>query len=128
MTRHVNVPLSNDLYEQIRRRAAQLDKDVGQLPAEHVTATFPLETAAETDPVERERAAYRRLHPTLHDRYRGQFVAIHGQQLVDHDADKMALVARIDERYPDRFVLIRRVQTDPEPVYRRIGVRWADHP
>lgn len=71
--------------------------------------------ASETfDPMDREVAAFRQLHVSLLKHYRGEYVAIHQGQLVDHDSDKVALLERIEKTYPDEFVLIRPVQEQPE--------------
>jgi hypothetical protein len=49
--------------------------------------------------------------------YVGQFVAIFQQEVVDHDCDEQALLARINERYPDDVVLIRQVLEQDEPPF-----------
>ncbi|MCK5750769.1 MAG: hypothetical protein KAH44_31420 [Oricola sp.] len=64
--------------------------------------------------IESEISAFHRLHPTLLEHYPGEFVAIYDQQLVDHDPQKLALYQRIQERYPEQFVLLRRVEKEPE--------------
>lgn len=66
------------------------------------------------DNVQAEIEAYHRLHPKLWEKYPGEYVAIHKQKLVDHDADKQALYARIRETFPNQFVLRRRVEEEPE--------------
>ena len=60
-----------------------------------------------------EKAAYLRLYPELKTQYAGQYVAIHDGQLVDHDTDYGALFERIDDRFPDRFVWLTRVEDEP---------------
>jgi hypothetical protein len=64
--------------------------------------------------VERERAAYLRLYPHLKQTHAGKYVAIHNAQLVDYDTDEAALFARIDDKYPDEFVWLTRVNEKPE--------------
>jgi len=56
--------------------------------------------------LEREQAWWSAL--PLHEReaYEGEFVAIHNQELVDHDKDKAALHHRIRARYGDTAILI----------------------
>lgn len=41
---------------------------------------------------------------------RHKFVAIHGGNVVDHDADKFALARRVSQTFPEQVVLITRVQ------------------
>jgi hypothetical protein len=74
---------------------------------------------------EREAEAFRRLHPTLWQNYAGEYVAIFQEQLVDHGPDLTALFKRIEERYPDNFVLVRPVREEPEIVYQDRSIRWA---
>lgn len=66
------------------------------------------------DNVQAEIEAYHRLHPTLWEKYPGEHVAIHSQKLVDHDPDYSALYQRIDQAYPQEFVLLRLVEEEPE--------------
>lgn len=65
--------------------------------------------------VDAEIAAYHQLHPMLLAEHAGEYVAIAEQVLVDHDVDKLALYRRIQARYPEQFVLVRRVDRMPEP-------------
>ena len=48
---------------------------------------------------EREYRAFQRLHPQLLPTYRDQYVAIHEEQVVDHDTDDIALILRVHARY-----------------------------
>ncbi|MEZ4677791.1 MAG: DUF5678 domain-containing protein [Caldilineaceae bacterium] len=66
------------------------------------------------DPIDREVAAYEALHASLLKRYANQYVAIYQGKLIDHDRDKLALFQRIEEKYPNEFVLMRPVQEQPE--------------
>jgi hypothetical protein len=56
--------------------------------------------------------------------YPGEYVAIYGGQLVDHDLDRVALLNRIDKKHPNVFVLIRPVLENPEIIYEHRSVRW----
>jgi hypothetical protein len=72
---------------------------------------------SEPDPaVAREQAAYHAMHKMLWEHYPHEHVAIHGERLVDHDVDGLALSKRIYSQYPDRFVLIRQVEANSDPV------------
>jgi PHD/YefM family antitoxin component YafN of YafNO toxin-antitoxin module len=46
-------------------------------------------------PLEPEREAFQRLLPELLKTHRGQFVAVHGGQVIDSDPDKEALARRV---------------------------------
>jgi predicted transcriptional regulator len=60
-----------------------------------------------------EVAAYERMHEVLKTQYLGDWVAIHNQNLVDHDRDGEALYARVREMFGRTSVLIRRVTEQP---------------
>lgn len=119
MTLHINVPLSESTYKRVKQWADMRRQDVGEAIAEYLDDTLPaaekaLVAPAEVDPaVEREEAAYIRLHPQLKKTHFGQYVAIYGGELVDHDQDYGSLFERIDDRYPDEFVWMTRVESEP---------------
>ncbi len=56
--------------------------------------------------LQREREAFTALHTTLLAQYPGEYVAIHGGALVDHDKDGLALSLRVHQRFSDEFVWI----------------------
>jgi len=62
-----------------------------------------------------EEAAFEAMQQTLLAQYAGEFVAIHQQQVVDHDPDELTLFDRICHDYPDEVVLIRPVLATLEP-------------
>ena len=64
-----------------------------------------------------EMQAFQAMHAELLVQYRGEFVAIYQGKLIDHDADQLALFQRTQQRHPNRTVLIKPVQDDPEEVY-----------
>lgn len=67
--------------------------------------------------MEQEQAAYEHImREELLATQEGQYVTIHGGELVDADADQMALARRINADYPDRVVHIRFVRRGPNPV------------
>ncbi len=67
--------------------------------------------------MQHESDAFRHMHADLLARYPNEYVAIHQGQLVDHDADQLALLARIEDRYPDVPVLIRQVLAEPDEIF-----------
>jgi hypothetical protein len=108
--------------------AVQIDIDVWQeivmllqkvMPAGAVSSAisaYPVNTHRAT--MQREIAAYVAMHPTLVENYLGQYVAVYQGQLVDHDADAVALHHRITAAYPGEVVLQRQVQHEATPVLR----------
>ena len=61
-----------------------------------------------------ESKAFRAMHAELLQRYRGEYVAIHDGEVVDHDVDLCALNRRIRARYGRIAVLLQRVTERPE--------------
>ena len=66
--------------------------------------------------MEQEAEAFHRLHSELLATIPGEYAAIHGGQLVDHDADQLALLGRIEARFPGLPVLIRQVRPEVEQI------------
>lgn len=60
-----------------------------------------------------EMQAYIAMHPDLLQKHRNQYVAIYNGELIDHDEQFDALLARIDAAYPDQFVWLTRVEEQP---------------
>lgn len=125
--------LFRDLFREVLEEA---DFAEGKIPTiqSHLNAdnTFEednkFEDNAFEEVVAREIAAFHELHPTLLQQYLGEFVAIQEQTVVDHDVEKLALYERIHNMYPNQFVLMRRVEDEPEPElhFRLTGceIRW----
>jgi prevent-host-death family protein len=87
----------------------------GQTSGTAVRPTFF--TAVHNDDMDREIAAYEAQYTGLVASYLGQYVAFYQGELVDHDQDQVALLKRIDGRFPSAIVLIRQVQpTLPGPI------------
>jgi len=119
MTQNIVVSLSDQSYRRLKRWAEKRDQDMGDAIAEFLAQNLPDADELNVPPTEadpdvaREKAAYLRLYPQLKTQYAGQYVAIHDGQLVDHDTDYGALFERIDDRFPDRFVWLTRVEDEP---------------
>lgn len=56
---------------------------------------------------------YLRQHQHLLARYRGQYIAMHQGEVIDHDIDEVALSRRVRIRYGDTTILITPVLPDP---------------
>lgn len=63
----------------------------------------------QNEKLDREIAAFVRLQPTLHRMLPDVWVAIHDEQVVDHDADRRLLYRRIRAAYGAIPVLLRHV-------------------
>ncbi len=65
------------------------------------------------DPLAAEQQAFERQKPQLLRRYPGQFVAIYGGRMVDHDKEAEALAGRLFAKLGDVPFLIARVEKRP---------------
>jgi hypothetical protein len=76
---------------------------------------------------EREYRAFLRLLPELLEKHRGQYVAIHGEQVVDTDKDDIALVQRVHARVGYVPIFVGLVSDSPPlvrvPHYRAYHAR-----
>ncbi len=61
----------------------------------------------------REEDAFIKMHSILCQNYLNQYVAIHGSEMVDHDADLELLTLRMYERFSDQPVWIAPVRQQP---------------
>jgi hypothetical protein len=119
MTQYISVPLSEKEYRRLKKWAESRQQDIGEAIADYLADALPVSEENAVPPsepnpqIEREEAAYLQLHPQLKKKYGGQYVAIHEGQMVDHDADYGSLFERIDDRYPDKFVWLTRVEDEP---------------
>jgi hypothetical protein len=71
-------------------------------------------TAAEREVIEREQTWWLGLPLNERARYEGQYVAVHGQQVVDSDHDDLVLFRRIRSRYGRTPVLMLPAEGPPE--------------
>lgn len=134
MTTHVTLTVPDELYRRAERMARLKDQDVRDLLTEVLTKSILQDQALERDGliydpdevVEREKAAYIAMHPMLWREHAGEHVAIHGGKLIDHDVDGVALSQRIYEKYPNEFVLIRQVESEPDRVLKFRSPRFVE--
>lgn len=111
----VTILLPDTIYRQAQAAARQAQRPVPEVLAEALENAFPaVYVSPDREVMEREEAAYERLRESLLATHEGQYVAIHGGELVDADADQMALMRRINDRYPDAVVHLRRVTREPD--------------
>jgi hypothetical protein len=130
MTQHVEISLPDHLYRQLKQWADMRQQRVGEAIADYLADTLLQETIqtafTEPDPeVLPESEAFLRLQPDLWEQYPEEYVAIHRGKLVDHDADKAALLQRVEQQYPEHFVLVRQVRIEPEILYESRGVAYS---
>ena len=117
----VTLQLDDAIWRRASHFAQQQDQAVADVLVEWLAETLPAPANGEAasvnagadDAVTREMQAYITLHPQIKTQYGGSYVVILDGKLVDHDADYAALFDRIDARYPDTFVWLKRVEDEP---------------
>jgi hypothetical protein len=126
MSEQATLTIPKPLYDQARRLAENQQRDVNDLVAEVLAQSLPLAEPV-TVPADKKREiqAFHRLHPQLVKQFAGEYVAVFEEEMVDHDADMATLLQRIEQRFPNEFVLIRPVRNEPEIVYQHRAVRWV---
>lgn len=116
----ITVTIPENLYKRAEGLAKQRNQNLADLLDEALSLaerSFS-ETKWEEEQMALETAAYEKMHADLMARYAGEYVAIYQGQLVDHDADELALLKRIDAKYPHEIVLLKQVRPLPEPELR----------
>jgi hypothetical protein len=121
MGTQITLTIPDDLYQHARRVAKSRQQDVADVLAESIVLPRGFDDSVDSSipdkDFERERAAFLTTHTQLVQKYLGQYAAIYQGELIDHDVDLASLMERIDQRYPDTFVLVRKVEVNPERTY-----------
>jgi hypothetical protein len=66
--------------------------------------------------LEQERRAFLRLLPDLIPLYRGQYVAIHNQQVADHGSSRLEVALRVLKIIGNQDIYVGLVHDQPEPI------------
>ena len=104
------IVLRPDLRESLASSAQDAARTINDLVNEAVESYLEMR---QNEILDREVAAYVRRHEELWRTMPGEWAAFHKQQLVDHDADQVALYRRIRSKYGATPVLIRQVSENP---------------
>lgn len=113
----LNIPQAT--YRKAMLFANEQDSDVEQLFVDAIRERFePFPLDEQHDQMQREIAAYQQLHPMLVQTHLGDYVAVYQGKVVDYSTELDEIADRIDENYPDQVVLVRQVQSTPNPVLR----------
>lgn len=122
MSKQVTLTIPNELYQRAVTAAQLSNRSVSDVLAAAIVLEPPVETPPPADDalqraMDREEAAFHRLHPQLKQMLKGMYVAIYEGQLVDHDADQVALYLRVKAQYGKAFVWIAPILAKPEEIY-----------
>ncbi|MEW5985511.1 MAG: hypothetical protein AB1791_02655 [Chloroflexota bacterium] len=118
------IELKPDLYETLKRNAADEVRTINDLVNDAVESYV---RNRQESKIETEIMAFAKMHSKLRQKFLGQWVVIHNQELVDQDADRVALFRRVRAKYGPTAVLIRQVcdQIDNES-WLRTPSTWKD--
>ena len=108
------ITLRPDLRESLARNAQEAARTLSDLVNEAVESYLE---ARQNEKLDREVAAYTRLHAELWNTMPGEWVAIHKQQLVDQDTDQLALYRRVRSTYGATPIFDPPRQSDPTERY-----------
>lgn len=118
--------IPDSLVKRAQRLAKRQERLVDDIVAEALQRGLPLlEESDLPSDWELEFEAFQQMHSVWGEQFPGQYVAVHGGQLIDHDTSFQLLLGRISALYPDEFVLIRPVREEPEIVYDHRSIRWV---
>jgi hypothetical protein len=112
----VTLSIPEEVYRHAKRLAQAKNRNVNELLAESIVLDdiALTQTADESDDaIDREEAAYIKMHPTLREKHFGEYVAIYQGQLVDYDTDGAALSRRMHRKFPNTFVWMSKVTEEP---------------
>ena len=87
---------------------------------------FPVPSAAVPEPVDkfrREQWAFYRLLGELLKTHKGQYVAVHNEQVIESGADMMEVITRAYQKVGNVPLFVERVSDEPPPVYRMPRLR-----
>ena len=135
MGTQILLTIPDSIYHRARQLAQLRDREIDSLLVEMLSRALPEDEAGDSSglsiekerAIEQERIAFLAMHAQLWSEYKHQYVAIHNGELIDHDTEFSVLHSRVRAEYPDTFVLIRRVESEPEPIYHFRSPRWAEN-
>lgn len=120
MTEH-KVLIPDQMFAELMPISEQEDKEISDLVTEALQRYL---WEAKERKIDREMEAYRMMHAELKGRFIGEYVAIHNEKLVDHDADRCALSRRVRRQYGNAAVLITPVEDEPEREFLMLSPRF----
>ena len=110
MSTQVTLTIPDNIYQQAEYVAQTTNRLVTEVLTETIAKAFPpLDINPDRPAMDREIAAFEAMHANLWSQYPQQYVALRGGKVIDHDADEVTVVERIDSQYPETIVLIRQV-------------------
>lgn len=127
MSTQVQLTLPDSIYRQVEAAARHASRPVADVLIDVVASAFPaFYVHPQREQMEREQAAYERQREELLSKHEGQYIAMRGGVVIDHDRDEMELVRRIQAKFPDDVVHLRLVTRAPDPELRFRSPKFID--
>jgi len=127
MGTQVTLTLPDSIYKQVEAAARRASRPVSDVLVDVVADAFPVfHVHPQREQMLWEQEAYARQREEIIAKYEGQYIAMHGGVVVDHDLDETELVMRIQEKYPDEIVHLRLVTRAPDRELRFRSPRFID--
>lgn len=115
MERQITLTLPEIVYQQAEQMASVSHRPLAEVLIDVIDAgSATLYVDPNRPAMLQEKAAFLAMHAELAARYDGQYVAMFGGLVVDHDKDVILLVRRIRQQYPGEVILVKRVESDPD--------------
>lgn len=67
----------------------------------------------QAEQIDREQRIYESRHGELLAQYRGRYIAMRNGQVIDHDADRLALRRRVRKQHGNKAIFFTLVEDDP---------------
>lgn len=107
---HLDSELVTSLETAVRQQGGNVEDVLAELVQQYLRQ-------ARREKIRQEMEWYQTAHAELKKRYEGQHIAIHEQQVIDHDQDVTALAGRIRQQYGRIPILITQVYDQPVPEF-----------
>jgi hypothetical protein len=116
----MTVALRDQLADQLKSSAARRQISIEQLVNDWLAEQLWRE---QNQKIQAEAERFRAKHLELLAQYAGQYIAMRDGIVLDHDAELLALHARIRARYGDEPILMAPVTADPIETHHVLGTR-----
>ncbi len=107
----VTVTLKPDVAEQVSQLAEETQTQAETIVDEALRNYL---AQARREKLEAENLAFEQQRMTLLAQYRGEYVALHGGRVIDHDRDVRALHLRVFAKLAHMPVLLKQVTESPD--------------
>ena len=128
MDTQVTLTLPDYIYRQVEAAARRSQRPVADVLVDVVAEAFPpVYVHPQRAQMLEEQQAYERQREAILAQYEGEYVAVHGGKVVDHDVAEMELVKRIQKNYhPTDVVHIRLASRKPDTELLMRSPRFVD--